>query len=267
MKKLGLVLGAGGSRGIAHIGFLQALDENGVKPDCISGCSMGALVGACYAGGMSLERMRDEINKLKMSNILDIPLFTLRKGGIFRSNKFRNKVKSVLPCKTFEELKIPFSCVATDVLSGETVTFKSGSLAEGVIASCTIPSIFRPLEYEGKLLVDGGVKCRMPLNQIRDLGAEVVVALDVLGTEEKRGKKMGLLNVVLRTVDIVDCEITRFNRLHEKVDLYLEPTMEGMSQYRLKGYEKAFKAGYDTGIENIEKIKKLISSKVKIKKP
>ncbi len=261
MKKLGLVLGAGGSRGVAHIGFLQALEDGGIKPDFISGCSMGALVGACYAGGMSPKKMREEIDNLKMRNILDFPLLSMRKGGLFRSNKFRNKIKSVLPCKTFEELKIPFSCVATDILSGETVTFKSGALDKAVIASCSIPFVFRPIEMDGKLLLDGGVKCRMPIKAVRELGAKVVVCLDVLGTEYKRGKKLGILSVALRTVDIVDEEITRFTRIHEKVDLYLEPTMEGMSQFRLKGYERAYKAGYDAGKDNLEKIKKLLNIK------
>lgn len=259
MKRLGLVLGAGGSRGIAHIGFLKALEENDIKVYCISGCSMGALVGACYAGGMSALNMRQEIEKFKMRNIIDIPLLPFRKGGIFRSKKFRNKISNTLPCKTFEDLEMPFSCVATDLLSKQTVTFSSGDLTNAVIASCTIPSLFRPLEFNNMLLVDGGVKCRMPIKQAKELGAEAIVALDVLGFEEKRGKKLSTINLMLKVVDIVDEELTNINRNSEKCDLYLEPNMFGLSQYKLKDPISVYNVGYKLGFENAEKIKKLLT--------
>ena len=107
MKKLGFALGSGGSRGVAHIGFLQAMQENGIEPDCIAGSSMGSVVGACYAAGMSVEEMKNVVFELKALDILDISGNVLKNQALFKSKKMRAKLGEYLGEKTFEELNIP----------------------------------------------------------------------------------------------------------------------------------------------------------------
>lgn len=258
MKKLGLALGAGGSRGIAHVGFLKALEEEGIKPHFISGSSMGAVVGACYAGGMSPDEMMRIARKLKITKLIDLSVLPLKKGGIFRSKRFKEVIYKALPVKDYEHLKIPFCCVATDLDKGQTVVLDSGELYMNVAASSSMPVIFRPVKIDGLNLVDGGVLCRVPVKQARDMGADVVVGVDVLGQEKKGEDKYDTLGVVFRYIDVIDGEIARYHKNKYKADLYVEPYMNGMSQYKLKDIEVAYRAGYKSGKDNVEEIKKML---------
>ena len=122
-KKLGLVLGAGGSRGVAHIGFLRALDEAGIKPYLVTGSSMGSVVGSCYCAGLSTTFMQEEILKLKMSDLFDLSLNPIGNAALLRSKKVYKKLEEYLGDTTFNQLKIPFNCVSVDILTGQTVTF------------------------------------------------------------------------------------------------------------------------------------------------
>ena len=181
MAKICFVLGAGGARGISHVGFLQAMEENGVKPDFIAGCSMGSVVGACYANGMSPKRMMEVVKGLKMSDIADASLFPFNKQSLLRSVKLRKKLSEVIGGAQFKDIKIPFECIAADIVSGEVVILKEGDVLEAVHASSAIPGIFKPIEKDGKILVDGGAFMALPLNCVKDFNADVVVVVDVLG--------------------------------------------------------------------------------------
>lgn len=257
-KKVCFVLGSGGSRGIAHIGFLQAMEENGIKPDCITGCSMGALVGACYASGLSPLELKGVAESLKFSDIADFELLPLSRKCILRSNKMRNKITSFIKVKTFEELEIPFACVATDVISGKAVTFKEGNLAEAVIASSSIPLIFKAVEKDGMELVDGGVLERVPVRLAKEFGAEVTVAVDVLASKNEKSVTKNAFDLVARVVDINDANLTkRYLRTH-KPSLYIVPELGNMSQYKVENLKFAYEQGYKAGIENVKKIKELI---------
>ena len=123
MKKLGFALGAGGSRGCAHIGFLKAMEEEGIRPDFVAGTSMGSVVGACYALGMSPTEMEDEVKKLKMSDILDLSINPLNNGGILRSEKLLKKLRQYIGEVKFNDLTMPFKCVATDLITGKSVIY------------------------------------------------------------------------------------------------------------------------------------------------
>ena len=175
-KKLGLALGGGGARGVVHIGFLKALEEEGIKPYCISGTSMGAVVGACYACGMQVDFIRDTMLKLKSSDIIDISV-PFSRLSILRSNKLQKLLIKHIGDKKFEELEMPFSCTAVDLYSEKLYVFDKGSVALGVQASSCIPAVFKPVEHDGMLLVDGGVLCRVPVKQAKALGADVAVKM------------------------------------------------------------------------------------------
>lgn len=259
MKKWGLALGSGGGRGIAHIGFIKALEEAGLTPDCIAGCSMGSVVGSCYCIGMTADEMYEQIKEFKISRLADLSI-VIRHGSLFKTGKMRDKLKTYLGDITFGQLKIPFGCVAVDLISGDTIFYhgKRQKVVNYVTASSAIPGIFRPIEDHGKLLVDGGVKCRVPVQEARELGAEVVVAVDVLGPIRQGKDNYNVMSLITRLVDISDAELTRYKKMHDKADLYFEPDMEDISQYNLKGTEIAFNAGYKAGKEAVEKIKELI---------
>lgn len=258
-KKLGLALGAGGSRGVAHIGFLKAMEEKGIVPDYISGCSMGSVVGSCYALGMNADQMMKEINKLKFSDIFDLSLNPLGNGALLRAKKMYKKLQTYLKDTTFNQLKTPFTCVATDLNSGTVKTFSGDTkVVDAVVASSSIPGIFRPIVIDNMTLVDGGVKCRVPIEQVKDMGADVVVAVDVLGKVKEVDRKFNMISVVFRVYDIMDGEVTCRRTDEHKPDLYIEPDLGDMIQYKFKDMDKAFEIGYQTGIEYADKIKQLI---------
>ena len=257
MKKLGLALGAGGSRGVAHVGFLQALEEEGIQPDYITGSSMGAVVGAAYAAGMSAQEIKRIVLGLRLRR-LNAP--TLAKGGIFGTRKMRKLLEKYLGDISFEDLKIPFRCVAVEIGGGRTVEFSKGKLLDAVIASACIPGAFRPLEKNGMRLVDGGVLERVPACRVRDMGADVVVAVDVLGWRRMPQKNTGVIKVLLGTFDIMDNYRTQSYREEnrDKIDFWLEPELGDMSQYSLKQIAFAYEQGYALGKANAMAIKEAL---------
>ena len=179
-KKLGFALGAGSARGIAHIGFLQAMDEAGIKPDYIAGCSMGSIVGAAYASGMDLNKLHEKVMGLRFFDIIKP---TRQRGGLFAPQRVRNLLVKHIGDLDFNDLQIPFHCVAVDMLTQSVVEFSEGSVLDAIVASSSIPSIFCPSEKNGMRLIDGGVVERVPCVQVKNMGADVVVAVDVLGTQ------------------------------------------------------------------------------------
>jgi len=257
-KKLGFALGAGGSRGVAHVGFLQAMEDNGIHPDFISGSSMGAVVGSNYANGMSPKRMLKAVNELKKMQLLDFDLNILKSQSLLRSKKLTQILSGLLKNKGFDDLKIPFACAAVDLRTGKIVTLKDGDLVKSVQASATIPGVFKPVEIGEYVLIDGGIKQRLPVDACRELGADVVVAVDVLGDIRYEDKPYNVVSVMLRTIEIMDCAQRDFLIEKEGADLLLQPDMGDISQYKFSNYDISYGAGYKIGAENAEKIKKLI---------
>ncbi len=260
-KKLGLALGSGGARGIAHIGFLQALDEVGLRADYVSGCSMGAIVGACYCAGVPIARIRETALSLRLSRIASLNIAPLQNNGIFRLNKAKAMLQEIIQDRTFEELEIPFSCVAVDLKSGKLIELKTGSVADAAIASGSIPGVFTPASAGGYTsLVDGGILERVPTNEVRHMGAEVVVAVDVLGNLMVKEVGNDLVGTLLRCIDIMDTRSTQRKRRSRasKIDLWLEPELGTMDQYRVKNLSFAYEKGYELGIAHREEIADLL---------
>ena len=179
-KKLGLALGSGGSRGVAHIGFIKALEEAQIAPDFVTGCSMGAIIGYAYCAGVPADVMREKVCALRLSGIAALS-GSLKADGLFRLNKAKKLIAEVVGDKEFSQLSIPFACVATDIDAGELVVLDEGSALEAAVASSSIPGAFTSAKIGGRRLVDGGVLERVPTEQLSRMGAEVIVAVDVLG--------------------------------------------------------------------------------------
>ena len=260
MKKLGLALGAGGSRGVAHIGFLKALEEANIRPDYICGCSMGSVVGAAYASGMAPDEMWAAVEKLRM---LDILSPSKQRGGLFGTKKMRQQLLKHIGDITFEQLKLPFRCVAVDMRTQTLVEFSEGSVLDAVVASSSIPAVFHPLDKDGMRLVDGGILERVPVQQVKGMGADVVVAVDVLGQRDCSEDCPRVFGMLLETIDLMDNYRTRRRREENAdiIDFWLEPDLGRMSQYEIKQVKLAYEKGYELGKEYAPAIKKALKSK------
>ncbi len=257
MKTLGLALGAGGSRGIAHIGFLKALEEAGLTPDYICGCSMGSVVGGAYASGMKPDDIWLGVSKLR---VLDLIAPTRQRGGVFGTKKMRALLQKYIGDVTFDDLKIPFHCVAVDMRSQKLIEFSEGSVVDAVVASSSIPAVFPPFIKEDMRLIDGGILERVPVPQVKKMGADVVVAVDVLGQRACKEDCPRTLGVLLEMIDLMDNYRTKRRRQENAdiIDFWLEPDLGDMSQYDLKKKELAFQKGYELGVEYAPKIKKAL---------
>jgi NTE family protein len=197
MKKIGLALGGGGVRGFAHISVLEVLDDLGCKPSVIAGTSMGAIIGALYASGMSakdikqLVRQHSILKDDKLRDVIDkradiikwVSAFTPghARGGILKADKFYNHLFGEIGKTTFEELEIPLIVIAADYWTAEEVVFKTGELLPAIKASAAIPIIFAPVSFGGRILVDGGVINEVPYEHIMEL-CDVTIAVDVSET-------------------------------------------------------------------------------------
>ena len=261
-KKLGLALGSGGSRGVTHIGVLKALEEEGIRPDFISGCSMGSVVGACYASGMTVEKMMHIVMKLKTLDLMDFAVLPEPRPGFFKGDKMLNMLIKNLGDITFDQLKIPFCCVAADCYSGKNIVLREGKVAPCVRASSSIPVLFKPVEMDGKLLVDGGVLCRVPTEEVKAMGADVVIAVDALvNSYEPVTEVKGIFGMVLRLFDIVSSQDLDFKNTLTKstYDLWLAPEMKGIHQHSTKDIDRAYAEGYEITKANMDKIKELLA--------
>lgn len=176
--KIGLALGSGASRGWAHIGVIQALEEMGIQIDIVSGCSIGSYVGAAYASG-KLPELAEWVKSLTEWQVYALMGVGFHKGGLVSGLKVFKALQDNFSFESFEELNKPFAAVATDLYSGREVNFTSGSVIEAVKASCAIPGLFPPLLFNNRWLVDGGVVNPVPVNMCRMLGADIVIAVNL----------------------------------------------------------------------------------------
>ena len=254
-KTLGLVLGAGGARGACHVGVIKMLEENGIHIDYITGSSMGAVVGACYASGMSVPEMEQALVKLKISDIMDVNMRPIKAGGFFSGKKSAKLISKYLKVKKIEECQIPFRCVAVDLKKGEPYVFKTGKIIDGVRASLSIPGVFQPVKKDDMLLVDGGVLCRLPIDAMEEFNPDVVVLVDALGEQSDFVDEPNIFQILYRTFDILDWKNTK--KMYNRGDVVIVPKMEG-SQFAIKTVAGAIEAGEKAAKSKINRIKKLL---------
>jgi len=172
--KIGVALGGGFARGIAHVGVLRVLEMHEIPVDFIAGTSVGALVAAAYAGGTSLEEME---RRGAETHFRDFGRWTLSRMGMASNERLDEFLHEFTPAKTFDQLKIPLSIVATDLMAGESVYFTSGEIGPALRASCAYPGLFLPVRHKGRILVDGFLTETVPAPAVRKLGAEFVISV------------------------------------------------------------------------------------------
>jgi NTE family protein len=176
--KVGLALGSGSARGLAHIGVLRAIEEAGIEIDVIAGTSMGALIGAIFAAG-KLDGLATRFLDFDWKGIISLldPVFP--RSGLIDGQKIADLVRAHVSAASIEDLPIPFRAVATCIMSGEEVVCGAGDLIEAVRASISVPGIFTPMRSNGRILVDGGLVNPVPVSVVRAMGADLVIAVDL----------------------------------------------------------------------------------------
>jgi NTE family protein len=179
-RKIGYALGGGAARGLSHIGVLKVLEEHSIFPDIVAGTSMGALVGALYAGGINVTDIEQFALRLDWKRLMFLADMTLPISGLIGGKRVISLLKSIIGDLTFSQLKYEFACVATDIKTGEQVVLREGSLIEAVRASISLPGIFTPVRIKGRYLVDGGLINEVPVSVCREMGAEYVIGVNVI---------------------------------------------------------------------------------------
>lgn len=251
-----LVLGSGGARGYAHIGVIEVLEENGIKPDFIVGTSAGSIVGSIYASGKSAQELRDIALKMQVNDVRD---FNFKLQGFLDGKKVENYVNRQVQNTPLEDLKIPLYVVATELKHGEKVVFNKGSTGQAVRASISIPSMFIPAQINGNEYVDGGLVSPVPVNIAKELGADIVIAVDILA-QPIHTETTNLWGMFNQNINIMQ------NKLAEEelknADVIIQPDLREKGHiFDVKGRETTMQAGIDAAIAKIDEIEKLMDSK------
>jgi NTE family protein len=191
--RIGLALGGGFARGLAHVGVLKVLEEEKIPIDFIAGTSVGAVIGAAYASGISAKELEEIAALVRFK---DFSRWTFSRFGLFSNDKMAVFLRKILRCKTFEELRIPLAIAATDIVTGEPAVFTSGDLADPVRASCAYPGMFQPVKVGDRLLVDGLLAHAVPAMPLRDMGADRVISVYLAAHWVKPGGPRHVFDVI-----------------------------------------------------------------------
>jgi len=291
--KIGIALGGGGAKGFAHIGVLKALTEAGIEFDFVSGTSIGALVGAVYAAGKldSLERLS------KRYGLTDIPFLlgpTWPSRGLFSGSYVERLLNKTVPVRNIEDLGKPYAAVSVDLNKAEVVTFTEGPLNRAVRASMSIPGLLTPVSHDDMLLVDGGVLEPVPVRAVRSMGAELVVAVDLLSNLSSAGEgeektaasftdyihsiaekfyiegifdarteeakiNLSLIEIVQRSSIIAQRRLTEYSFGENPPDIIIDPPLSQIKVLDFHRGEHIMKLGYETGQKSVKAIAGLIS--------
>ncbi|MEC1156889.1 patatin-like phospholipase family protein [Cytobacillus horneckiae] len=250
--KIGLALGSGGARGFAHLGVIKVLKEEGIPIDLIAGSSMGAMVGCFYGAGLEIERLYKFSTAFKRKYYLD---FTVPKMGFIAGKRVKELIRVFTHGKRIEELSIPVNVVATDIVTGEKVIFKDGPISDAVRASISIPGIFVPEKVNGRLLVDGGVVDRVPVSVVKEMGADIVIAVDVSHVKVNT-EITSIYDVIMQSLDILQMENVKHREIAS--DFMIRPRVEMYSSKAFTNIEEIIMIGEEEARKHTQRIKETI---------
>lgn len=254
--RVALVLGSGGVRGIAHVGVIEELVAAGIPIDLIVGSSAGSIVGALYADHMDIQLTKHAVWSMRSSTMFDFDLWNCR-YGLFQGRAMYQMFDEHLDADTFEQLKIPLVVVASDLHSGELVPIGSGSLVQAIRASASIPFVFVPCRYKGRILVDGSVIDPVPVKVASDLGAQIVIAVDLCELLENT-LPTNLFATAVRSLEIIcmwQNEVCTRN-----ADVIIRPKTCGVGCFNDNKKRQLYEAGRRAAREKIVEIKELMAS-------
>ncbi|MBN1483251.1 MAG: patatin-like phospholipase family protein [Chloroflexia bacterium] len=265
--KLGLALGGGGARGLAHIGVLQALEEAEIPIGCLSGTSMGGLIAAGYAAGHSAAQLEQEALRMtSFGELLQLLDWSIPKDGLLGGSNVEGYLKQLLgEGLAFSDLRIPLALSAVDLRTGEAVALQEGSVVQAVRATIALPGVFEPAEMGERRLVDGGVLNNVPADLVRELGAEVVVAVDVsLDIHDDAAWEKVDLPPLLRTlwradaITVAALTAARLDRVDPQVILRPQVRSEVATLSGFKHAEDVIAAGRDAAEQALPQIRALL---------
>jgi len=254
-KKIGIALSGGAARGFAHLGVLRVLAEHGIPIDYIAGTSAGSFAGAAFASGLSIEEIIEMSRKISWYRMTG---FSYSPKGLLSNAPMGAFINQYLPHKNFEDLPIPFAAVACDLETGKEVVLKDeGDLASAIRASCAIPGVFVPVESEGRRLIDGGVVSNVPTKAVRKLGAEIVIAVDVLAAGATYwGMPSTLLGIFFQSAMLMLRSASKAH--HYRADIVIIPQIAHLRPDEISKMDEFIKAGEEAALEKIDEIKALI---------
>jgi NTE family protein len=259
MKKVGLALGGGAARGLAHIGVLEVLEKEGIPVDMIAGTSAGAAVGALYAQGKPAGQIKELALNTGWRRLVSLIDLALPKSGFIEGTRIKNLLKSVIGDISFSDLKIPLACVATDIMSGEEVVISDGSVLEGVRASISIPVIFTAVKWQNRYLVDGGLVNPVPVSTVKEMGADFVIAVNVIPPmgvrlqPAKEAKEPGIFQSMLHSLYIATYSLVRSNLAG--ADIVIEPRLPHIGYGDFHRISDSITQGEIAARELVEQIK------------
>ncbi len=273
-KKVGLALGGGGGRGIAHIGVLEVLEREKIPIDMIAGTSAGAVIGALLAQGKNTDDMKALAQNWDWKHRAQAIDLTLPRSGFIAGRKVKAFLKNIIGDVQFNELKLPFACVATDILTGEEIVINHGSVLEAVRASISLPIIFTVARWQDRYLVDGGLVDPVPVSVLKDMGADIIIAVNVTprmttGNEKiypeeidiKKTpaiKEPNILNIIMKMFGITNSQVVDSSL--EGADVIIEPHLTGIGIGDFNHIEKCILEGGLAAIDAVFEIKRKLAT-------
>lgn len=274
-KKIGLALGGGGARGCAHVGVIKALEEAGIPIDYIAGTSIGSFIGGIYVAG-DIKELEEYLLRIKWKDVVGHFDPVVPKKGFFKGEKICKLIEKLLKHKTFRTNKIPFKAVATDLFTGKEVILKTGSITQAIRSSIAIPGIFTPTKKGGSYLIDGGVANPVPVNVARNMGADIVIAVDLnhnfikekMAAKRSYGRSKNklykwltpthpnIIDVIESSVYMMQDKLTEKNLLIHKPDFLIRPHLGSASVFDFHKAKRLIEEGYTRTRLQIPKIKK-----------
>ena len=278
MKKLGLALGGGGARGCAHIGILKSLTLAGIRIDYIAGTSIGSVVGGAFASG-DIERFEKYLLEVKWTDVVRHFDLGVPHLGLFKGNKLVKLLEQLITRKKFNQLNLPLLVVATNLDTGEEVRIGRGKVIDAIRASIAIPGIFTPFKKGKQYLIDGGVVNPMPVDAVREMGAEIVIGVD-LSYEFTKGKlryrkrkqlsknpivdwltpdRPNIIDVIESSVFIMQRQITEKNIALNSPDILIRPALDSARIFDFHKARGMIEKGFEVMEKEITRLKRLLN--------
>jgi NTE family protein len=252
---IGLALGGGFARGIAHIGVLKVLEEEGIPVRVIAGTSVGALIGASYCSGLSISELQEIARNTRFTSLAR---WTLSRCGFASNDRMIKFLMRILKVRTFEELRIPLGVTATDFNTGEGVVFHSGEIIDPVRASCAYPGMFLPVQIRGRYLVDGMLSHPVPTHPLREMGADRVLAVHLRGTWAGSGAPRHLFAVIGQSFAIAQDAMASIWR--SAADLVVEPDVAGFAYDDFRRADELIRVGESAMRQALPEVRKWLEA-------
>jgi NTE family protein len=254
--KIALVLGGGAARGFAHVGVIRALEKEGIPIDMIIGTSVGSLIGALYAQDGNSFDLEWTAFALQKEDMFDYGMLSAFTGmGVVKGDKLETFVKTKVKKENIEQMKIRYAAVATDLNRGTRVVLDKGSVVKAVHASCAIPGVFQPVEYMGKLLVDGGVIDNIPISTAHDMGADIVIAVDI-SENITNFNITNIIDVMIQSINIMFSENVASKK--KAADVIIAPAVGDVAMLDFSQKKRCMEAGIDAATKAMPDIRKKI---------